>query len=978
MSAPFIPVEPYLDNEADDDEAQTDNQRLEALVTTETKRFNEALRTAPTNVSLWIKYMAAQEREGAFVRNKHKQRSVVLEKQYSILEKAKAANPTSVELQQITWLMALTVPDELPHKLEQHLHVAPDSELLWLLLIQQTQEQFSAFSLPKMRNLYARVIQTLQASTADVSATLLLFFTLLCTLEAKSGYTERAVGLMQALMEFNCNMPSSLCSTHVEFDQRKKDFQVFWDQDLPRFGEAGHVAWASWQNQSELKSTVPTVDPSYASQLLPSMHSYMTMLETHVEDEVAAMQPPLHLKEVDPARHRGPDDKASDTLNPQGHGVHHHESHDTREEGDEYVWSNLHGYRIPIQDAQDTAEYERILHELKSNRPVAPVQKKAKNDATMALIADHDERLGAHVVPNNDPHVQLLKEESLLHATQWSPLHPRNPDHAPLIEAQPDRVLLFDEIQPFLFHVPAVWHRELLLSHLGLVGVNVRGRLSLQALQWLYQDDVASNSIVATCFRTFQGHSPPPCDRLALLHTVLHDSLTVSRDTLHDPSKVMHVRHLLWQMREHALLMEFETHLALHLNSPDAPRALAKSLLATAPTDMALWEQYAAMEWRLQNVKQVVRICDKTIESLPSTSLEQHRFLFLRFRAELMDATVLWTSRAVWRCVYLVAKAFYPENANESLAKVCKKRDKNGDSDFASIVSPSLQRQVRLRLQQQMDHAMATHTTTTRPVLQYVVYTHAMVVHAMEGFAVASKHFRKAIDVARSNCRDQPRMLEPNAWRATLEWLLAAYLEFLQLAGTCSPRQWRHVTQLAMQLVPEHPVFAHLFVDAEQKNSMSQQVRRAVQDAVTASRLRFDAASPMAHVMGLLGEVYRLKRFNELDVADTCCALHQWGPVAISRIRRVFEDALDSVSWRSHGSALLWRLYLRFEVQAGQVQGAIKVFYRGIHTCPWSKELYLDSVRVLRPYLSDDDMAEIVGFLVGKELYLRYEGDGTA
>ncbi|RHY34390.1 hypothetical protein DYB32_000975 [Aphanomyces invadans] len=661
MSAPFIPVEPYLDNEADDDEAQTDNQRLEALVTTETKRFNEALRTAPTNVSLWIKYMAAQEREGAFVRNKHKQRSVVLEKQYSILEKAKAANPTSVELQQITWLMALTVPDELPHKLEQHLHVAPDSELLWLLLIQQTQEQFSAFSLPKMRNLYARVIQTLQASTADVSATLLLFFTLLCTLEAKSGYTERAVGLMQALMEFNCNMPSSLCSTHVEFDQRKKDFQVFWDQDLPRFGEAGHVAWASWQNQSELKSTVPTVDPSYASQLLPSMHSYMTMLETHVEDEVAAMQPPLHLKEVDPARHRGPDDKASDTLNPQGHGVHHHESHDTREEGDEYVWSNLHGYRIPIQDAQDTAEYERILHELKSNRPVAPVQKKAKNDATMALIADHDERLGAHVVPNNDPHVQLLKEESLLHATQWSPLHPRNPDHAPLIEAQPDRVLLFDEIQPFLFHVPAVWHRELLLSHLGLVGVNVRGRLSLQALQWLYQDDVASNSIVATCFRTFQGHSPPPCDRLALLHTVLHDSLTVSRDTLHDPSKVMHVRHLLWQMREHALLMEFETHLALHLNSPDAPRALAKSLLATAPTDMALWEQYAAMEWRLQNVKQVVRICDKTIESLPSTSLEQHRFLFLRFRAELMDATVLWTSRAVWRCVYLVAKAFYPE-----------------------------------------------------------------------------------------------------------------------------------------------------------------------------------------------------------------------------------------------------------------------------------------------------------------------------
>ncbi|RHZ22553.1 hypothetical protein DYB31_004167 [Aphanomyces astaci] len=986
MAAQFISVEPFAD--VDEDDAQTDNQRLEALVMAENKRFNEALRQTPSNVSLWIKYMAAQEREGgAFVRHKLKQRSAVLDKQLAILQKAKAANPTSVELHAITWLMSLQVPEELTCRLEQHLLTAPDSELLWLLLIQQTQQQFSSFSLPKMRNLYARLIQTLQLSTQpDVSASLVLFYTQLCSLEAKAGYTERSVGLMQALLEFNLGMPRAFV-LGSNLDELKHEFQVFWEVDLPRFGEAGHVTWAAWHSAKEAAAAAPTTTPgdhhlSYASDLLPSMQKYMHTLQARVQHEVVAMQPPVHFH-LSCRHHHQPSHVV------EGDASRSSQAQDTR---DEYVWSNLHGYRIPIQDAQDSAEYERILHELQSNRPP-----KVKNTVAKQanMVADRDERMDAAVVADDDPHVQLLQEETILHATQWHPLHPRDPTHASFIQAQPDRVLLFDEIQPFLFHVPVTWHRDLLLSYLDQVGVKSSARLSSQVLQWQYQDDVFPwfNDMVTTCCQTFQNHVPPTpgIERLALLQNVLHDALAISPDTLADPSKATHVRHLLWQTHQYDLLMEFETKLAMHISLPDAPRALAKQLLAAAPTDMMLWDQYAIMEWRLQNAKQVVRICDRTVESLPSTSVEQHRFLYLRFRAQMM-AELPWTDRSVWCCVYLVAKAFSPEYSTacvlcqyhmlcnrsvpEPVAKACKKVEKAMTNEYAAMVPAAALRLVRFRLQAQLDQALLTTSTppssssSQLPILPYVVYTHALVLYAVEGLSSATKCFRKWIDMAKSNCQQHSRTLAPDAWRRVMEWLVAAYLDFLLRTGggRQSPRQWRHVTQLAMQLAPDHPVFVHLFVDAEQNNTMSQQVRRQVQAAVASSRLHFDAASPMVYLMGLMGEVHRLKTANELDLRESCCALHEWGPVAIGRIRRLFEDAVDDTS------ALLWRLYLRFEVHAGQVQAAIKVFYRGIHKCPWSKALYLDSVRILRPYLSDQHMADIVGLVVTKELYLRYEG----
>ncbi|RWS25571.1 protein NRDE2-like protein [Leptotrombidium deliense] len=65
--------------------------------------------------------------------------------------------------------------------------------------------------------------------------------------------------------------------------------------------------------------------------------------------------------------------------------------------------------------------------------------------------------------------------------------------------------------------------------------------------------------------------------------------------------------------------------------------------------------------------------------------------------------------------------------------------------------------------------------------------------------------------------------------------------------------------------------------------------------------------------------------------------------INIRRIRSLFEKAVSSQD--SENSLLLWRLFLKFEVDFGKRETALSVFYRFIQCCPFSKIVYKDGIR---------------------------------
>ncbi|KAL0535513.1 hypothetical protein IC582_029844 [Cucumis melo] len=91
---------------------------------------------------------------------------------------------------------------------------------------------------------------------------------------------------------------------------------------------------------------------------------------------------------------------------------------------------------------------------------------------------------------------------------------------------------------------------------------------------------------------------------------------------------------------------------------------------------------------------------------------------------------------------------------------------------------------------------------------------------------------------------------------------------------------------------------------------------------------------------------------------------------SLHRIRRLFEKALENENLRH--SVLLWRCYISYELNtACDPSSARRVFFRAIHSCPWSKKLWLDGFLKLNSVLSAKELSDLQEVMHDKELNLR-------
>ncbi|XP_019430339.1 PREDICTED: protein NRDE2 homolog isoform X1 [Lupinus angustifolius] len=88
------------------------------------------------------------------------------------------------------------------------------------------------------------------------------------------------------------------------------------------------------------------------------------------------------------------------------------------------------------------------------------------------------------------------------------------------------------------------------------------------------------------------------------------------------------------------------------------------------------------------------------------------------------------------------------------------------------------------------------------------------------------------------------------------------------------------------------------------------------------------------------------------------------------RIRGLFEKALSND--RLCSSVVLWRCYIVYELDiAHDASAARRIFFRAIHSCPWSKKLWLDGFLKLNSVLTAKELSDLHEVMVDKELNLR-------
>lgn len=1111
VELPFIPLDPVLDTASTSDSEtftlQTETASVEQYLVTQSKTFNEALQQQPHDVDRWLDLVAFQEHSARLARRSRSSSNrtaaqMVADKQAAILDRAIDANPSNRELRLARLNLATQSSSSSPtvSDLEAMVERDPTSAALWTTLVRARQQRFASFSVPSLRELFARILAVLrrevalvvQHETAAAPSTdsalsvqifdadsllaasalappsyarvlasserahelvrlLLGFQCMVCTFELKAGYTERAIVQLQALLAFNAAPVSSIATTVANptpeqlHSELLRAFAEWWNQDLPHIGDD--------HSSLRLPNVVVASSPS----------RFARHVRRQVEAVLASVNPPVAIRSqahqhrllqlAAGSLYRKHDDATRGDSGSESALV------DERDEAadDGLTYSNVHGYRIKIDTIDDASEYERILAELRGTdasvaRQEAQAKKREKQRASAAnsVAKFQDERVEYDDVNTQDMYIEWLQQEELMDRTQWNPLRPTIPEHQQLIDESPDRAVLTEEIQPFLFQVPRVLHLEIVLNLLQCVGVRwtrCYGGEYGERLEDVYADGLDEFSdLVAPILRALDPSSTESIQlstraRRDLLQRELLDELRVSTETLLDSTRVAFVRNALLQLMESArhegdreserlakyLRIEFEAQVVRGSDDDrDAglsyARELCQSLMEdedhgkreTSPSaDVALMFAYAKLELLAGNHRVVNRICDKTIESLalPTTgdaTLDRsfHSLLFMRARSELwvdpaasaslqdMELRKLMALYVLWSCWQ---RDWEPL---DKLVKRCRKHpatlrdqlERVLSADVKAAVIEKYRVELEIAIQQHAKQDKRTTGTGTRQSewfarVGYCAHNLCLAVYAVVGFHVACSEYeeviRKARDGARRHHDSQTR------------WLLGCYLEFIQqhqlwcAFPIVAPRAWRQAVGDAVDRFPHDPVLLRLFVDAETSNTMSQSLRQHFYRTQQRSRRQFDSPLLVEWLFALLCEFARLERFASQALADdetaiaggtlstqllsTCCLFHKYQEnlVGMERVRRVFQDMVESV--RTRGSALGWRLYVRFEERLGKVENARRVFYRGLATCSWSKELYLDGMRVLRPYLTDEECRELVDFMGAKELHMRDE-----
>jgi hypothetical protein len=254
--------------------AETEEQRLMRV----TKEFNERTRSQPGDEALWLRFAAFQNE---FIvlskrRNKVKGSAAIAAKKIAILHAGIRANPKS---ERLLYAYLELCSQEWEHgaalaawraAVAQH----PSSLRLWRRYLRFSISTFASFSVSaataaytqafkQLNDLVAAALENYSVAAAgeawryrDRAAALeRVHFGLVldwCELLQQAGFTERAVGVLQAMVELNWFTPEHLLGAAASGDDsrsaatRLRFFEAFWESEAPRLGDAGSEGWGAW------------------------------------------------------------------------------------------------------------------------------------------------------------------------------------------------------------------------------------------------------------------------------------------------------------------------------------------------------------------------------------------------------------------------------------------------------------------------------------------------------------------------------------------------------------------------------------------------------------------------------------------------------------------------------------------------------------------------------------------------------------
>ncbi|CAE6449252.1 unnamed protein product [Rhizoctonia solani] len=183
---------------------------------------------------------------------------------------------------------------------------------------------------------------------------------------------------------------------------------------------------------------------------------------------------------------------------------------------------------------------------------------------------------------------------------------------------------------------------------------------------------------------------------------------------------------------------------------------------------------------------------------------------------------------------------------------------------------------------------------------------------------------------------------------------LCAFHYTRTLGRPCPPSVLRDQATAAIKLYPGNTTLLGLFLESERGEKVWGRVRAAVSDVILQEDLKDDMKT-------------------EVSLARVLWAVwvESWehGSYEQERVRNVLGKAVND--HRMRHSPALWRIYLEFEIRAGQLTRAKALLYQALGACPWVKDFYLLAFDQLRSTFTHTQLDSWTSVMAERQIRTR-------
>ncbi|GAA6015188.1 hypothetical protein JCM11491_000498 [Sporobolomyces phaffii] len=370
--------------------------------------------------------------------------------------------------------------------------------------------------------------------------------------------------------------------------------------------------------------------------------------------------------------------------------------------------------------------------------------------------------------------------------------------------------------------------------------------------------------------------------------------------------------------------------------SPKGAVKVAKQVLRDHRQDLLLWDGYARIE----------RQRGKTADArqVYCTALSMYR----SFKPEeQIDGPLLWRSWAEMEW----------EEGNVAIAlKVLSAAAATDDRvDLASLAkSPDLRPSATELLRARQYYSTQLEAAFQPRATQSIVRNRNHLAYSAAVLALLTQGIDQAVEVLERHLfRLECTNALGSAEHEEVYMLYAKLLYRNSTRGAYKPGQLRDLLERAIKQYKNNTLFLSLFYHNELRMKIQNRIRKTLEDHVLKEK---DVTSD-GYLFAIFAELH-------LDVRSQ----NHWA------VRNLFDRAVENPTTKSSPS--IWTLYIDFEVRNGELSRAKSLIYRALRECPWCKEFYLRPFSpTLRSVYRSSELRDFHHLLLEKGIRVRIEVD---